>query len=322
VPQPIKAGIDFLTRCYMRDGLVPFLKELEQETLLRKKPFSVLVIDVDHFKLFNDKYGHLTGDEVLKYFSSSMRLDLEDEENSIFRFGGDEFVVVFPLKNASEAARLSSRLRKNMRKRACMVKGRQLTVTFSGGIACYPEDAKSIEQLFERADEALYFSKNHGRARVTCYNRITYFNYLKLALIIIFAGLFLALSYINRAKIKSFFEPLMRYRVKVVSQKNDAVSTPAPEPSPVEAGPAVNNTPSNPIVSVPDTGIPTVPTNPNAIDPLKISTIYLTTGRAVRGEILEDGEETVRVQISLNEGKGEIKIKRSQIISIERSANK
>src|SRR3989338_1580528 len=118
---------------------------MEEEFLTNKKPFSVLILDVDHFKSFNDKYGHLYGDEVLKYFSSSLRLDLEDEENVPFRFGGDEFIMVFPNKTPNDAYHLAIRLRKNIRTRSCLIKGKQVSVTFSGGVASYPADANKIE---------------------------------------------------------------------------------------------------------------------------------------------------------------------------------
>ena len=124
------AGIvkDFLTNCYSREALLPFLRKMEEEYTINKTPFSVLIMDVDSFKSFNDSYGHLTGDEVLKYFSSSMRLDLEDEENFAFRFGGDEFIMVFPRKTPLEALRLGTRLKKNMRTRSCLIKGKQIRV--------------------------------------------------------------------------------------------------------------------------------------------------------------------------------------------------
>ena len=153
--RPIETGKDFLTNCYAREGLIPYLKKMEEEYLTNKRPFSVLIMDVDHFKSFNDKYGHLYGDEVLKYFSSSMRLDLEDEENAAFRFGGDEFVTVFPNKAPGDAYRLASRLRKNIRTRSCLIKGRQISITFSGGISGYPTDANTIEDILDKADKAL-----------------------------------------------------------------------------------------------------------------------------------------------------------------------
>ena len=58
--RPIETSKDFLTNCYTREGLVPYLKKMEEEYLANKRPFSVLIMDVDHFKSFNDKYGHYT----------------------------------------------------------------------------------------------------------------------------------------------------------------------------------------------------------------------------------------------------------------------
>jgi len=157
---------DFLTNCYGREGLIPLLQKMVADFPRTKKPFTVLILDVDHFKSFNDKYGHMNGDEVLKYFSSSMRLDLEDEENRPFRFGGDEFIMVFPSKTAGEAYHLAARLRRNIKTRSCLIKGKQIAISFSGGIASFPHDAKDVDELLEKADKALYRAKREGRNRV------------------------------------------------------------------------------------------------------------------------------------------------------------
>ena len=326
MPQPLKAGLDYLTRCYMREGLAPFLKELEQEALLYKKPFSILVMDVDHFKVFNDKFGHLTGDEVLKYFSSSLRLDLEDEENFAFRFGGDEFVVVFPLKDASATYRLASRLRQNMKKRSCIVKGRQIKVTFSGGIACFPDNARTVEELFEKADEALYYSKNHGRARVTSFGRIRYIKYFQISLLAVgLLGLFFTTGVFQRS-IAPYMESLKGYEVRVNFKKRgapaeaDEVAKPLIElPRPVDrtaliptVAEALGSAPRTPFVS--KLAAPVVPPPPKA----EVVTVSLLSGRTLHGEIVEETPEEITLQLQLKEGKGEMKISRAQIATIQK----
>ena len=241
-----EAGRDFLTNCYMREGLFPFLKKMEERFVAERKPFSLLVMDVDHFKMFNDKYGHLSGDEVLKYFSSSLRLDLEDEENVPFRFGGDEFIVVFPGKTAAESYKLASRLQKNIKSRSCLIKGRQLKITFSGGLASYPHDAKTPEDLLDKADKALYYSKNHGRGRTTKYGEMQAMQLLRalLVVVVLIGGLF-ALTLLEPALKpylsypKDFVKRIyIRVGVKKTSTEPEGLSKPAVSFGEPEAPPA------------------------------------------------------------------------------------
>ena len=124
---------DYLTNCYTKEELKPLLNKILFESGAYKKAFSILVIDVDKFKSFNDKYGHLCGDEVLKYFSSTLRLSLEGVENMPFRFGGDEFVIVFPKATANEAYLHAVKIMKNVRSRHFLLKGHQFLMSFSGG---------------------------------------------------------------------------------------------------------------------------------------------------------------------------------------------
>ena len=170
--------VDSLTGCFTRDCLLEFLNHLIIECSLSKKPFSILFIDLDHFKSMNDTYGHYFGDEMLKYFSSSMRLTLASEYmeteviNFIFRYGGDEFIIVLPFKNSQEAANMCRKLIDIIKKRHFLFRGRQFKLSFSSGIASYPNDATEIEELLKKADQALYFSKKHRKGMVTRYSGI------------------------------------------------------------------------------------------------------------------------------------------------------
>lgn len=158
--------------CYTKDALLPFMEKMRAEYSAYRKPFSVLVIDIDGFKSFNDKYGHIFGDEALKYFSSSLRLNLDDEDCVIIRFGGDEFVAIFPGRTAGELYRLSIHVEKNIRKRPFLFRGREYKFSFSGGIASCPRDAVETHDIIEKADKAMYFSKRHGSGRITRYDVI------------------------------------------------------------------------------------------------------------------------------------------------------
>ena len=306
---------DTLTNCYATEGFNPFLAQMEAEYLATRKPFSILIMDVDHFKSFNDKHGHLNGDEVLKYFSSSLRLDLEDEVNVPFRYGGDEFVVIFPEKIANEVFILAQRLRSNMRARSCLIKGRQQRVNFSGGIACYPTDTKVIGDLFAKADKAMYYSKRHGRARVMRYHELK--TRAAIQVLAAFSLVFLALA--AWAFSENTIQPaidLAILKVKHVyhsarqtlhvpawpAMKNEPVGLTFPEPSPASAAP----TPSATLVPV------TVQEPKTAW-----SKIYLTTGKSIRGVIVSQNDEWVKVQLGLDQGTGSVKIKRSQIKKID-----
>ena len=311
--KPLNTPKDFLTNCYTREGILPFLKHMEEAYLADKKPFTVLIMDVDHFKSFNDKYGHLLGDEVLKYFSSSMRLDLEDEENAPFRFGGDEFIMVFPNKTPAEAYHLASRFRKNIRTRSCLVKGRQIGVTFSGGIAGYPENASSIEDILDKADKALYYSKNHGRGRITKFSELNKKELLQVtAIVLVLGGLGWTL-YTFRDSLAERVADLeaVLSRVPLVSRwlAPKSEEAPAPVETPVPEAPPVETPPPAPA--------PPAEAVEPAAEPEPVSRIYLETGRIVTGVIKNEGEDTLRVEVALKEGQGTLQIKKSQVTRIE-----
>jgi diguanylate cyclase (GGDEF)-like protein len=304
--KPVNAVKDFLTNCYARDGILPFLKKMEEEYLAHKKPFSILIMDVDHFKSFNDKYGHLMGDEVLKYFSSSMRLDLEDQENAPFRFGGDEFIMVFPNKTPADAFDLASRLRKNIRTRSCLIKGKQITITFSGGIAGYPSDASSIEEILDRADKALYYSKNHGRSRITKFSDLGWQEAIQIA------AIFAVLALLGGG--------LYYYRDTLAPHVGKAEATLGNLIPHAPVTPTMSPAPSPRPGGGPATPVPTAPTVPGISVPTPdsdISKIYLESGRIVTGVIKSEDEDAIKVEVGLREGKGTLQLKKSQILRIE-----
>ncbi len=302
--KPVNATKDFLTNCYTREAFIPFLKKMEEEYLTNKKPFSVLMMDVDHFKSFNDKYGHMLGDEVLKYFSSSLRLDLEDEENVPFRFGGDEFVMVFPNKAANDAFHLAARLRKNMRTRSCLIKGKQISVTFSGGVAGYPTDANTIEDVVEKADRALYYSKNHGRSRIIRYSDLAQKELFQLAVVIAVLLVVGSAFYFYRDGLSSRMGKMYSSISGWLSNQKQAglvISKPTPsEALPVAAAAVTKPAPT------PKTAEPSPP----------LSEIHLDSGRIVTGVVKHQDDEVVELEVSLKQGKGILQLKKSQIIRI------
>jgi len=157
---------DFLTGFYNREHLVSTLLKRIIDANLHNAKLSILLIDIDHFKKINDKYGHLWGDEFLKYVASTLRLTLEDK-GLIFRYGGDEFVVLFSTPDHKQAFLLARQFNIVMRNRPFLFNGRLFKITISCGLATYPNDAQGAEDLLKAADKALYFSKRFGRNTTT-----------------------------------------------------------------------------------------------------------------------------------------------------------
>jgi diguanylate cyclase len=120
-------------------------------------PFSLAIIDIDHFKELNDKHGHLHGDEILRNLTEILRNTSRDVD-FLFRYGGDELLAVMPQTDAEGAATLGERLRSAVEK--------ELSCTVSVGVASADKN-DSPESLFKRADTALYRAKTAGRNR-TC----------------------------------------------------------------------------------------------------------------------------------------------------------
>ena len=126
----------------------------------------VVLIDLDHFKLINDTYGHQAGDFVLQRFSSLLRLMLR-RSDLVCRYGGEEFVAVMPHIDGDNAQAMLARLQEALQTLP-PEPGRRRTPngSFSAGIALFPHHGSTLEQLLSRADKALYAAKNLGRARI------------------------------------------------------------------------------------------------------------------------------------------------------------
>ena len=127
---------------------------------------SVILTDIDHFKKFNDTYGHQIGDLVLRETATCIKGAGLDRESTLARYGGEEFVVVLPQVAKGDAAVVAEHLRRSVEGRAVRTDAGELKVTISLGVATYPEDAQAKAQLIEMADQALYRAKKAGRNRV------------------------------------------------------------------------------------------------------------------------------------------------------------
>jgi diguanylate cyclase (GGDEF)-like protein len=121
---------------------------------------------LDHFKRFNDTFGHDAGDTVLRRMAEVFR-ELFRGDDVICRYGGEEFAVILPESNAIDAAKRANLLRAAARKIEIRYQGRVLNpVTFSVGVAAFPDSGATAEEILRAADQSLYQSKAEGRDRV------------------------------------------------------------------------------------------------------------------------------------------------------------
>jgi diguanylate cyclase len=157
------ASTDPLTALPNRRIFDQELKRRFAEWRRQGTPFAVLLIDIDHFKQFNDRYGHLVGDLVLKQVGRVLTQTMR-ETDLVARFGGEEFVVVLPSSGAQEARRAAERARAAIDRLMMEHDGRQLRVSVSCG-AAHTTTEDTPERLVERADSALYAAKDAGRNR-------------------------------------------------------------------------------------------------------------------------------------------------------------
>ncbi len=152
------AETDQLTKVLNRHGALYRLKE-HHET---KQPFSLLLIDVDHFKAINDKHGHLVGDGVLRNIATLIGSHLR-KEDSIARWGGEEFLVLLPDTNKEEAFAVAEKIRHIIRD-AVFDDRLEIRLSISIGVA-HSSEEKELEALIRLADARLYRAKEEGRDR-------------------------------------------------------------------------------------------------------------------------------------------------------------
>ena len=182
---------NLLTREYANEGLLRFAftdyltglrtrgyfeqqLELEFKRAERKQQkFALLMIDIDHFKVLNDTFGHHVGDQLLRDVTSILMKDMR-EVDTVARYGGEEFVIILPETTETGAVFVAQRLRRAV-EQAKFFAGSPHTVqhlTISIGVAVYDTDAQFKRDLIEFADAALYSAKHAGRNRVMCYSEL------------------------------------------------------------------------------------------------------------------------------------------------------
>jgi diguanylate cyclase (GGDEF)-like protein len=131
----------------------------------KKEELSLLVLDIDHFKQLNDKYGHTAGDLVLKHMAKTI-LGMVEETDVVGRYGGEEIVVLLYGKSKEQALAEAEKIRAAVSHRPFTLRRQEMHLTVSLGIATYPEDAVTEDELIRIADGRLYKAKTDGRNRV------------------------------------------------------------------------------------------------------------------------------------------------------------
>lgn len=156
---------DALTSAYTRSFFAARFAQEKAKFQRDGRIFSIVFIDIDHFKEINDTYGHAFGDVVLKSFVKEFKNSFRPSDQ-IFRYGGDEFLLLLPETGAVEAFRVVERIRQKFHRKAfnVAINSRKVYVTFSAGITEFHSKNKTLEDVLEEADRQLYRSKERGRA--------------------------------------------------------------------------------------------------------------------------------------------------------------
>ncbi|MFZ0438689.1 MAG: diguanylate cyclase, partial [Candidatus Sulfotelmatobacter sp.] len=157
---------DALTGLYNRRYLEEILEREVRRATRASQSLGVLMIDLDHFKNFNDTYGHDAGDAVLRETGASLTKGIRAED-FVCRFGGEEFVVILPTANVEAACARAERLRLKMKELTVLHQGKSMgMLTISVGVAVFPEHGSSPKELMAAADAALYEAKRNGRDQI------------------------------------------------------------------------------------------------------------------------------------------------------------
>lgn len=163
----IESSTDFLTGLSNVRRFEDYWNTVSHEVKNRQDSCAIIMLDIDHFKLTNDTYGHAAGDYVLVELGRIME-DTIGKKGSVFRKGGEEFVIVLPRSNKKEALTVAETLREKVEYYNFVTNNMvRIPITVSIGVTVYPETINQLSTMVEMADALLYKSKNDGRNRVS-----------------------------------------------------------------------------------------------------------------------------------------------------------
>lgn len=165
----LEANTDRHTGCYNKTYFNNRIDLEVKKSKVTGEPLSLIIFDLDHFKKLNDNFGHDAGDFVLKEMAGLIRNKGVRELDVFARYGGEEFVILLPKTNLKQAYDIAERLRKQLEEHEFMYETTRLPVTASIGVADYRQGVTSGTELFKRADQAVYKSKQGGRNQVQFY---------------------------------------------------------------------------------------------------------------------------------------------------------
>ncbi len=160
--------LDPLTKTYNRRFGMERLKEEFSRSVRTNTPIGVLMLDLDLFKKVNDTYGHIVGDKVLINFSDIVKENLR-KEDTLIRYGGEEFLVVLPNATNEGLITAANKIRRLVEDSVIRYKNQEIKITVSiGGVSFPHEEIGSVEEIIKKADENLYLAKETGRNKVVC----------------------------------------------------------------------------------------------------------------------------------------------------------
>ncbi|TYP49280.1 diguanylate cyclase (GGDEF)-like protein [Thermosediminibacter litoriperuensis] len=168
------AVTDSLTKLYNHRYIYEELESMVSRVKNSGGMFSLIIIDIDHFKSYNDRYGHLVGDSILKKLAEVLRDNVRNND-IVGRYGGEEFVIILPDTSGAEAYAIAERIREVVESTefAQTDTGKKIFITISAGVASCPDDALTVKELVRKADQALLFgAKQKGRNRVVEFRKL------------------------------------------------------------------------------------------------------------------------------------------------------
>ena len=160
-----QAHVDAMTEAFNKGYLKQYGDIEFKKVNALGEDWSVIFIDLDHFKKVNDTYGHAAGDYVLKEFAAIIRKSLRTQD-LFARYGGEEFVLLLGKTAQDIAVKIADRLRKSVEDHSFIFEEKKIPVTSSAGVCQFKPDIKSFDDLLKKADGALYKAKQTGRNRV------------------------------------------------------------------------------------------------------------------------------------------------------------
>ena len=163
------ANTDGLTKAYNKRYFNDSIENEVKKCKVTGKPLTLIVFDLDKFKPLNDNYGHDAGDYVLKELAKVIRENGIRQGDVLARYGGEEFCILLPNTNLKQGFEIAERLRRMIEKHQFLYDGKRLPVTASIGVADYRQGINTGTDLFKRADQAVYKSKEGGRNQVNFY---------------------------------------------------------------------------------------------------------------------------------------------------------